>query len=576
MSSIEGADSTVAPWTGRAAVDGTADPGTSTALNPVEVRQLHILRRLGTAGALMMAISSVSSYGAANPIPNPLDGLRIIGLLSRIGPAALAISYTGIGLVVLSWFLLGRLTVPGRARRLTRTQLSHTLAMWTVPFLFTPPLFSRDVYSYLSVGQMMFLGFNPYHSGPLDVLGDSDRFAHQADARWQHTSTPYGPMFLLIVRGIVTITGPHLVPAVLLQRLFEVLGVVLIVWALPRLAKRCGLDPISALWLGALNPLVLFHLIAGGHNEALMIGAMLAGLVVALDRSVLVGTILLTLAVGVKATAGLALAFLIVALARRAGGSWRDLLRVSGQVGAIFVVTFGLLTWATGVGVGWLAALNTPGLVRSFLSLTTVIGVVTGTIGTLLGLGDHTDGVLSVLNPVGTAAGAAMAVFILWRSWRHQLDPILGLGIAIGLFVIMSPVVQPWYLLWAAVPLAASTADPRYRKITVLIMTALSVMIMPSGSVIAPLVIAQAAAAALVVAALVLGALNRRGLIPISDRSRLLIASARLARMRHPSSGRSVPAVPAARSTNLGDAPDSGSGGAADIRVAGPTGEADP
>ena len=57
---------------------------------------------------------------------------------------------------------------------------------------------------------------------------------------------------------------------------------------------------------------MLFHLIAGGHNEALMIGMMMAGLVVALDRSVILGTVLLTLAVGVKATAGLALAFLIV------------------------------------------------------------------------------------------------------------------------------------------------------------------------------------------------------------------------------------------------------------------------
>ena len=55
--------------------------------------------------------------------------------------------------------------------------------MWAVPFLVTPPLFSRDVYSYLAVGQMMRLGLNPYDSGPYDVLGDTDPFAHQVDAK---------------------------------------------------------------------------------------------------------------------------------------------------------------------------------------------------------------------------------------------------------------------------------------------------------------------------------------------------------------------------------------------------------
>lgn len=509
----------------------------TTRLNATELRQLRRLRRIGTTGAILMAIAATSSYGAANPIPNPVDGYRILGLLSRIGPASLAVSYTGIALVVLSWFLLGRLATPGRTRRLTRTQLSHTLAMWAVPFLATPPLFSRDVYSYLAVGQMMNAGFNPYDLGPYDALGDQDRFAHQVDVRWQHTSTPYGPAFLLIVRGIVAVSGPHLITGVLLQRVFELIGVAMIVWALPRLAKRCGLDPISALWLGALNPLVLFHLIAGGHNEALMIGLMLAGLVIALDHSLVVGTIVLTLAVGVKATAGLALAFLIVALARRAGGAWRDLLRIGLKVTAVAVVTFTLLTLATGVGVGWLAALNTPGLVRSFLSASTVIGVATGAIGNVLGVGDHTAGILDVLNPVGTAAGGLIALFILWRCWKHGLDSILGLGIAIGIFVILSPVVQPWYLLWAAIPLAASTADPRYRKVTVAITGALSVTIMPSGAIIEPLVIAQAVLVAVLVAAIFLFLMQRKGLIPVSDRDRRLRDLAVRARRRHPSSG---------------------------------------
>ena len=303
-------------------------------LDPVERRQLSRLRLWGTVGALLMMFGSTSSYGAATPIPNPVDGLRVIGLLSRIGPASLAISYSGMGLVVLSWFLIGRLTAPGRPRRLSRTQLTHTLAMWAVPFLVTPPIFSRDVYSYLAVGAMMVHGDNPYQLGPYDTLGDSNALAHQVDARWQHTSTPYGPAFLLIVRAIVQLSGNNVIIGVLLQRFVELIGIALVVWALPRLARRCGVDPVSALWLGALNPLLLFHLIAGGHNEALMIGLMLAGLEIALSRSrsrraagaagydvqrVVVGTAMITAAVGIKVTAAMALAFLAIALAQRAG-----------------------------------------------------------------------------------------------------------------------------------------------------------------------------------------------------------------------------------------------------------------
>ncbi len=188
----------------------------------------------------------------------------------------------------------------------------------------------------------------------------------------------------------------------LLQRLVELVGVALIVWALPRLARICGFDPVAALWLGALNPLVLFHLIGGGHNEALMLGAMLAGMVIAWERSLIGGVVVITLGVGIKATAAMALAFLVIMLALRAGGRWRDLLRCGVQVGAVGASLSPRTPWIAGVGVGWLAALAAPGSVRSFLSASTTLGVGAGQIGLLLGLGDHTQAALDVMQPVGT------------------------------------------------------------------------------------------------------------------------------------------------------------------------------
>ncbi len=495
------------------------------ALNPTERRQLYRLRRWGTAGALLMMVGSTSSYGAASPIPNPVDGIRVLGLLSRVGPAALAVSYSGIGLVVLCWFLVGRLTAPGRTRRLSRTQLTHTLAMWTVPFLITPPIFSRDVYSYLAVGAMMVHGDNPYQSGPYDSLGDGNPLAHQVDARWQHTSSPYGPAFLLIAKGVVLISGNHVVVGVLLQRCVELVGVALIVWALPRLARRCGIDPVSALWLGALNPLLLFHLVAGGHNEALMLGLMLAGLEIALaggargihdgrdgELRAAAGTALITIAVGIKVTAAMALAFLAIALARRAGGRWKHLGRSAVLLGGVAAATFVVLTLLAGAGLGWIHALSTPGSVRSFLSLSTTLGVGAGQIGLLLGLGDHTRSTIEVMQPLGTVVGGAIAVFVMWRCWRRTIEPIQGLGIALGAFVLLSPVIQPWYLLWAALPLAASTGLSTYRRATVWLSAVFSVIIMPNGATIPVFTIVQAVVVAAVVVGGALWMLRRSGL----------------------------------------------------------------
>ena len=536
---------------GTSADSGAADGLVRAApLDPGERRQLSRLRRWGTAGALLMMVGSTSSYGAATPIPNPVDGLRIIGLLSRIGPAALALSYSGIGLLVVCWFLIGRLSAPGRPRRLSRTQLTHTLAMWTVPFLVTPPIFSRDVYSYLAVGAMMVHGDNPYQSGPYDTLGDGNPLAHQVDVRWQHTSSPYGPAFLLMAKAVVVVSGNHVVVGVLLQRLVELIGVGLIVWALPRLAARCGIDPVSALWLGALNPLLVFHLVAGGHNEALMLGLMLAGLTVALSGAppvvpsgsqlgslsglrspaqrggptrarwsirgrsirVPVGTVLITTAVGIKVTAAMALAFLAIALAQRAGTRWTDLARAAALVGVVAVVTFVVLTVLAGAGFGWIHALSAPGSVRSYLSISTTLGAGAGAIGLLLGLGDHSLATVDVLQPLGTVIGGVLAVWVMWRCWRGRIEPIRGLGVALGAFVLLSPVIQPWYLLWAALPVAASTGLSRYRRAAVWLTTIFAVIIMPNGATIPVFTIEQAVIVAAVVVGGMLLKLRRSGL----------------------------------------------------------------
>ncbi|NED69963.1 hypothetical protein G3I15_54500, partial [Streptomyces sp. SID10244] len=84
--------------------------------------------------------------------------------------------------------------------------------------------------------------------------------------------------FLWIGKGITAVTGDNITAAIFLHRLVALVGIGLIVWALPRLARRCGVSSVAALWLGAMNPLLILHLVGGIHNEALMLGMMLVGL----------------------------------------------------------------------------------------------------------------------------------------------------------------------------------------------------------------------------------------------------------------------------------------------------------
>jgi hypothetical protein len=87
-------------------------------------------------------------------------------------------------------------------------------------------------------------------------------------------------------------------------RLLAVLGLLLAGWALHRLGRE------RALWLGVANPLVLLHLVGGMHNEALMLGLLLAGLAV---RPLWLAAVLVTLGALVKLPVLVALLPLVLA-----------------------------------------------------------------------------------------------------------------------------------------------------------------------------------------------------------------------------------------------------------------------
>lgn len=461
-----------------------AQPGPSAVRDPSRMARL-----VGLTGTLLMAIGGLGA--GALPVPNPVFGLRLLGLPSRNTTIAIAVTYTGICLLVLAWLWVGKML---RARGAvppapTPAQLARTAVMWAVPLALAPPLFSRDVYSYLAQSATLARGLDPYVLGPAEALGVDDPLTRSIPNIWRDTPAPYGPLFLIMGRGITALSGNDIVLGIFEYRLLAFAGLGLIIWALPKLARRCGLDTGLAMWLGLANPLVLFHLVSGIHNEALMVGLMLAGFEIGLragdrllDRDLLVGALLIVVASAIKLPAILALGFLGMEWARRRGGRITDVLPVAGLFTLLAVACYLPLSLGTGVGVGWLKTLDIPQLIRSWMSVTTDLGMIGGQVGVLARLGDHTDAVLAVSRNIGLAASAVLVVLLLFAVLRGRVEPITGMGTALGAVVLLGPVVHPWYLLWAAIPLAATRGLPRYRRAALAASAVLALLVPPTGA----------------------------------------------------------------------------------------------
>ncbi|GIG90083.1 polyprenol phosphomannose-dependent alpha 1,6 mannosyltransferase MptB [Plantactinospora endophytica] len=436
--------------------------------------------RLRMAGFAASAVSAASAYGAgALPSGGSVASTGHDGWGYWLG---LAGWFVGLAALAGVWWRLG-VRVRRRPESVPVGWLLRTGLLWAAPLLVAPPTGSRDAYAYACQGALWLDGTDPYAVG---VLPGGCVWSDAVPALWRDTPTPYGPLAVALAGAAVAVarlltasTDGQLLIAVALLRAEALAGVVLVAGCLPRLARAGGVDPARAVWLGLVSPLVLIHAVSGAHNDALVLGLVLAALAVAAggppDRPAAPGTgrvgrfrgqlpagirtgraaavtgALLGLAVAIKVTAIVALPFALLLNSVRspAGrhpapsgpthppdvppegadepGSGRisripylNPAVVKSALGGLVAagLTFAGVTLATGLDLGWIGALSGTGRLVQWTSVPTGLGMAAGYLLRLAGRPEAVDGAVAAARLLGLVALAGTIAFLLLRALR--------------------------------------------------------------------------------------------------------------------------------------------------------------
>ncbi|MFF0470723.1 polyprenol phosphomannose-dependent alpha 1,6 mannosyltransferase MptB [Micromonospora zamorensis] len=362
-------------------------------------------RYVGLAGAVLLTVAGY--LGGALP-DAPLGVTPASIWRTPDGPATLICWLAGTALLVGAWWSL-REGAPS-------TRWAYvTAGLWALPLLVAPPLGSRDVYSYACQGWTYAHGVDPYAVG---VAAAGCPWLDTVAPIWRDTPAPYGPVFVLLAALAATLGG-GLTGTVVLLRVIAVAGLLLAAICLPGLARAAGVPSRRVVWLLLACPLVGVHLVAGAHNDAVMLGLLLCGLLVIIRRpgrpaALLLAGALLGLAVTVKASAVVVVPFAALA-AVHGRYTVRVLLRDGGWLAGGLLAALLVTSAVSGLGFGWVNGLTHSGDSEQWTSPPTAVGFVVDYAGEAVGRDPHA---VPVLRAVALVLLAGVLVVLWWRSWR--------------------------------------------------------------------------------------------------------------------------------------------------------------
>lgn len=418
-------------------------------------------RRARAATAAVLATSGAVAVLAARPdspfTPLLFPGDRAPGFLSAVARVLglhllsrdVAALVGAVLLFAAAAAFVWALREAWRGRITVRGVLAVGVALHLLVFVL--PLFlSRDVYSYSYYGRMVSeYGVNPYLFTPGEFLRDP--FYLVVSHHWIDSPSVYGPAFTVLSAGVTALFTEPLA-AIDAFKAVAALASVATMFLVVASARR--VRPERAAFAGLLvgwNPVILFHTVAGGHNDALVGLAVAAAALLLLLRRDLAATAVLVVGSLVKVSAVIPLVVaLAVAVARRPPGRRLRALGTHVGVGALAGLPFILPFMQTqDPALGQLELASRQGwLAPSRFLVVTLRGIVRGIAGETAG--DVASAVIRLLFPV--VLGLVLFAIVRHAARdRQRLGPEVVVG-AMGwatLFGLMlAPLLLPWYAAW--------------------------------------------------------------------------------------------------------------------------------
>jgi alpha-1,6-mannosyltransferase len=298
------------------------------------------------------------------------------------------------------------------------------------------PRDSTDIWSYAAYGRMVsHYGASPYRHVPVEY--SNDRAIRRVKPTWQNTSSVYGPLWNGISAGVVSVTQTD-------QRStriwFQSLAALSVFLAVLLIAGRTR-SPAAAALIG-LNPLVVYDVVNGGHNDALVGLALLAGVLLASRDRFKLAALAIALGALVKLVALLGFVALIVWIVRKRGV--RPAAIATGVGGGVVVAGYALS--------GGLDAITPLRDARLQMSRNS-IWLLTNSDGrtNLFGLGrvhEFSHDFLQTASTLSTITVVVLAAIIVAGHLRDN-TPTLMVGGAVVAYLLAGAYVLPWYAAWA-------------------------------------------------------------------------------------------------------------------------------
>lgn len=335
--------------------------------------------------------------------------------------------------------------------------VKRTLYAMVVPLIFAAPMMSRDVYSYLMQGAMLRDGFDPYTEGAAVNPGP---MLLEVSHDWRNTTTPYGPLHLWIGDMITTVVGDNVTLGVVAYKILSIIGLAVTGWSIVRIAQHFGANPAIALWIGVANPVMIIHMIGGMHNESLMVGLVSVGLLLALKKRFVAGVALIAVAVSLKATAAIALPFVVwIGMHHFAGflatKKGKDSPTLKQQVPAFFAtgaagvavtgVVVSAITWASGASWGWISEISGNSKVINPLAFPSLVASVITMVAEVFVDDFDYNAVVNVVRSISMLIMLGGLVVCWWLFRQNERRAVAGTAAAYAVAFVFNSVTLPWY-----------------------------------------------------------------------------------------------------------------------------------